>query len=146
MTYQHLLVAISNADESEPLLQKAQALAKIFGAQLSLSHAVPFVVTESVGEMPITPALEITEDLQRASQAMLKTLCEKHGIDPGRAYVSIGGASDEILRIAAEVGADLIIVGHSPRHGLISFLFGHTESSVVSHSKCDVLAVMLPAA
>ena len=56
--------------------------------------------------------------------------------------MEIGSPKAEIIRIAEDMGADLIVVGSHGRHG-IALLLGSTAASVVHHAKCDVLAVRL---
>jgi universal stress protein A len=49
----------------------------------------------------------------------------------------------EIVRVAEEESADLIIVGSHGRHGL-ALLLGSTANNVLHHAPCDVMAVRLP--
>jgi len=54
--------------------------------------------------------------------------------------VEIGVPKREIVRIAGEQGADLIVIGSHGRHGL-QLLLGSTANGVLHLAKCDVLAV-----
>ena len=54
-----------------------------------------------------------------------------------------GNVKGEILRVARELQADLIVIGAHERHGL-SILVNLTEDTVLHGSPCDVLAVRLP--
>jgi universal stress protein A len=65
------------------------------------------------------------------------------GLEEAAISVEFGKTSTVILEKAAELGADLIIVGTHNRHGL-SLLLGNTADSVIHHAPCDVLAVHLP--
>jgi nucleotide-binding universal stress UspA family protein len=55
--------------------------------------------------------------------------------------VLVGHPADQILRVAAETGVDLIVVGHRGRSGIREWLFGSTSRRVVSHARCSVLVV-----
>jgi len=48
----------------------------------------------------------------------------------------------EVVRIAQEHNADLIVIGSRERHG-VSILFNFTEDTVLHAAPCDVLAVRL---
>ncbi|MCA1594319.1 MAG: universal stress protein, partial [Acidobacteria bacterium] len=55
--------------------------------------------------------------------------------------VTHGEAASEIVRVARERGADLIVVSSHGRTGLGRILFGSTAESVVRHAHCPVLVV-----
>jgi universal stress protein A len=54
----------------------------------------------------------------------------------------MGNTKAEILRVAEEEGADLIVLGSRERHGL-AILVNLTEDTVLHAAHCDVLAVRL---
>ena len=60
----------------------------------------------------------------------------------GACSVEVGSAKTEILRVAAEERADLIVLGSRERHGL-AIPVNFTEDSVLHAAHCDVLAVRL---
>jgi nucleotide-binding universal stress UspA family protein len=55
--------------------------------------------------------------------------------------VEDGHPSEIILRLAESEGSDLIVLGRRGISGVERFLMGGVSSSVVNHSKCDVLIV-----
>jgi universal stress protein A len=63
-------------------------------------------------------------------------------IDPQQKFLEQGDPRDEIIRVAEENQADLIVLGSHGRHGL-ALLLGSTANAVLHHAKCDVLAVRL---
>ena len=52
-----------------------------------------------------------------------------------------GEAASEIVRVAKERGADLIVISSHGRTGLGRILFGSTAESVVRYAHCPVLVV-----
>ena len=56
--------------------------------------------------------------------------------------VHTGNIKSEVVRIAQEHNADLIVIGSRERHG-VSILFNFTEDTVLHAAPCDVLAVRL---
>jgi nucleotide-binding universal stress UspA family protein len=55
-----------------------------------------------------------------------------------------GEPAAEIVRVAEERGAGLIVVSSHGRTGLGRILFGSTAESVVRHARCPVLVVKPP--
>jgi hypothetical protein len=49
--------------------------------------------------------------------------------------------SDEIVRVAEEIGTDLIVMGSRGLGGVRRALMGSTSDSVVRHAYCPVLVV-----
>ncbi|MES0872701.1 universal stress protein [Sinimarinibacterium thermocellulolyticum] len=141
MTYQHLLAAIAIDEHGEGVAKRAKALAAQFGARLSIVHVVEYIPLET-GEALMAAPPDLAAQLQEQARARLHELSVRLGLGDAQLRVASGGVAAEINRAAADVGADLIIVGHHPRHGL-SALFSHTEEDVVQRARCDVLAVCL---
>ena len=140
-TYQHLLAAIALDEHGEGVALRAKALATAFNARLSIIHVVEYIPLET-GEALMAAPPDLSNQLQRQAELRLKELCERHGLGSAQLRVASGGVAAEIHRAARELGADLIVVGHHPRHGLAA-LFSHTEEDVVQRARCDVLAVCL---
>jgi nucleotide-binding universal stress UspA family protein len=81
-------------------------------------------------------------DLERAALAALRELVPDETRDSCRIVeqVAFGEADREILRLAADEDADLIIMG-AHRRGPLGALFGSTVQRVVRDSTCPVLLV-----
>ncbi|ENU1226531.1 universal stress protein [Providencia rettgeri] len=60
--------------------------------------------------------------------------------DKYSAQVLMGTPRDEILRVAEEISADLIVIG-SKRPGMSTYFLGSTASMVIQNSKISVLTV-----
>jgi nucleotide-binding universal stress UspA family protein len=74
-------------------------------------------------------AAEIQHELDQA---------EVHGSVHFFVHARIGKAAEEILRLAREVGADLIIVGSKGMTGLERLILGSTSEHVVREAGCTV--------
>jgi len=62
---------------------------------------------------------------------------------PGvQSRLEVGIIKVEILRVAAAIRADLLVLGSHERHGL-ALLLGSTEKAILHKAQCDVLAVHL---
>jgi len=53
----------------------------------------------------------------------------------------VGHAGQVLPHYALEVGADLLIIGHSGHSGIWGRLLGTTADKVVDHAPCSVLVV-----
>ena len=58
--------------------------------------------------------------------------------------IAHGEPAAEIVRVAEERGAGLIVISSHGRTGLGRILFGSTAESVVRHARCPVLVVKPP--
>lgn len=141
-TYSHLLVAIELNGGGEIVLRRARDLAKFFGARLSVVHAVEYLPLDA-GESLIAAPVDLTQQMQQQAQDQLHDLCQRIGLPEDAAIVSPGGVVAEVLRLSADLSADLIVIGHQQRRGL-SALFSHTDESIVHRAPCDVMVLKIP--
>lgn len=141
-TYSHLLVAIELNGGGEIVLRRARDLAKFFGARLSVVHAVEYLPLDA-GESLIAAPVDLTQQMQQQAQDQLHDLCQRIGLPEHAAIVSPGGVVAEVLRLSADLSADLIVIGHQQRRGL-SALFSHTDESIVHRAPCDVMVLKIP--
>jgi nucleotide-binding universal stress UspA family protein len=58
-----------------------------------------------------------------------------------QAHLSMGKADHEIVALAEEIGAGLIVMGSRGRSGIRRALMGSASDSVVRHAHCPVLVV-----
>lgn len=61
-----------------------------------------------------------------------------------RRFTSTELAADDVLNTAAEVGAELIVIGLRHRSPVGKLLMGSTAQSILLDADCSVLAVKLP--
>ena len=97
---------------------------------------------DPAGEALLPPPVNLEEELVASAEQRLQALADRLGIPNAARRIEIGTIKSEIVRIANEIGADLIVLGGYERHGL-ALLLGSTESSILNAAPCDVLAVRL---
>lgn len=140
---QRILVPIDFSSHSLKALHYAAAFAQQFGAALVLLHVnEPVVFPSELGYAPLaTEALD--QRLREDAHNRLKTLaheCSAHGLKVDT-EVTAGRPFNEIVRTAAELEADLIVIATHGFTGFTHVLLGSTAERVIRHARCPVLVV-----
>lgn len=138
--YKHILFATDLTEDTEYLVKKVRAMCQLTGAKLTLIHVVEPLPGYSYAYLGI-------EDIEGQLLSEARTSIEKLGtqmqVPVAEQHVEVGPTKTKILKIADDVGADLIMCGSHGRHGL-SLLLGSTANAILHGANCDVLTVRLP--
>jgi universal stress protein A len=137
--YRRVLLVVDLSEDSLLIGRRAQAVATALGATIDLLHVVEYVPVEPMGET-LMPAVQIEDELLDRAKQRLAALGTQLGVPAASCRVEAGNVKAEIVRIARELNADLIVLGSRERHGL-SILVNFTEDTVLHAAPCDVLAV-----
>jgi nucleotide-binding universal stress UspA family protein len=142
-----ILVPTDFSKYSEVALAYAAAFAEKFGAEIHLLHVVQDVgvfVPDLVTAAP--PMVPSVDQLTAAARSALERIVKENKLDrfPVHLHVSQGTAFYEIIRMAREADADLIILGTHGRTGLKHVLMGSVAEKVVRKAPCPVLTVRHP--
>ncbi len=138
--YKHILFATDLTEDTDYLIAKVRAIRGFTGAKLSIIHVVEPLPGYSYAYLGIE---DIEGQLVTESKQSMEKLASQLNVNRADQFVEIGPTKTKILKIAGEVGADLIICGSHGRHGL-SLLLGSTANAILHGAKCDVLTVRLP--
>ena len=79
-------------------------------------------------------AMSVTEEILDEGVQRLKTM----GFSP-TARLGVGEPGREIVAVAEEIGANLVVVGHRPDGPLARWWFGSVGTYLVKHVRCSVL-------
>lgn len=139
--YSRILLVVDLTEDSLAIGQRAKALAECCGAELSMLHVVEYVPVEPMGET-LLPAVQIEEELVTRARQRLADLARELGLEQNGQTVATGNIKAEIVRVAQQERADLIVLGVRERHGL-SIMVNFTEDTVLHAASCDVLAIRL---
>jgi universal stress protein A len=139
--YKKILVLLDLSDDSEQVAIAARDLAAHSNASMLVLHVVEFIPVEPLGES-LMPTAQIEDELIKRSHEKLDALIERLALPRSVGRVESGNTKAEILRVAEEEKADLIVLGSRERHGL-AILVNFTEDTVLHAAHCDVLAVRL---
>jgi universal stress protein A len=139
--YKKLLTLVDLSSDSDSVARAGCELAADFGAAMVILHVVEYVSVDPIGDSLIT-AVQFEDQMQDNARDRLKQLIARLGLEHTATRVEVGNTKAEILRVAAEESADLIVVGSHERHGL-AILLNQTEDTVLHAAHCDVLAIRL---
>ncbi len=134
-----LPVDLNHTESLGKAVEVAVHFARTSGARLHVVTVVP-----GFG-LPVV-ASYFPEDFEQKALASAKQALDRFvaknvpkGL-PVQPIVAHGTVYDEILRCAAELGVDLIVMA-SHRPEMQDYLLGSNASTVVRHAKCSVLVV-----
>ncbi len=146
----NILVPTDFSEFSRLALDYAITIARTFKASIILIHVTPEKELDSIRQ--ISPYLEpgrIEELLKGRESEDRKRLNEfippekKEGIKT-EAIHRVGTPFLEIIKVAKEKEADLIVMATHGRSGLSHILFGSVAEKVVRKSTCPVLSIRPP--
>lgn len=138
-----ILVATDGSPNSDLAVRKAAAMARAFYAELHLAHVVPVSRGYSLtGEESTGPGL-YEEDLRAARQLLEKETvrAREAGWEPTETHLREGEPVAEVLGLAEESGADLIVVGSRGLNPRERPPIGSVSSGIATHAPCPVLIV-----
>jgi universal stress protein A len=139
--YSHILVGLDLTEESSLVIDKAIALARMCGAQLSIAHVIEPITFAYGGDMPLDIS-EVQEQQVEKAEHELQAIAQKIDFPIQQQHVLVGQPATELHFLAQQQDVDLIIVGSHGRKGL-ALLLGSTPNSVLHGATCDVLAVLV---
>jgi nucleotide-binding universal stress UspA family protein len=138
-----ILVATDGSHDAASAARRAAGMARAFGAELYLVHVVP--VSEPYHMLGAAyeegPSL-YEEDIERARNLLGKQadLVKAAGGEVARTYLKSGEPDAEVVALAEEIGADLIVAGSRGKSPLRRPI-GSVSSSIAAHAHCPVLVV-----
>ncbi len=135
MTQKTILFPTDFSHASDAALPHAEALAKQVAARLLIVH---------VEEPPLAyGGGELYYGIPEPSSARILTMLEDvKPTDPAVPFahrLTMGDPAGEIIRIAAEEGAEMIVLGTHGRTGMTRLLMGSVAEAIVRRSPCPVL-------
>jgi nucleotide-binding universal stress UspA family protein len=122
--------------------QVARNLAERYGAEILLVHIVPGILPEAILVTLRHAVPQYGHVLQEDAQKRLGQFVEKEGL-AARATIltAVGEPWKEIIRVARESKANLIVLGAHGWEGWEMALLGSTVSRVIRDAPCPVVTV-----
>lgn len=138
-TFKRILAATDFGDASRRAIELATALAGECGADLTLLHVCEVHGYSQTGPIPYDLLTPVAEQAQARLDELLGAVRET--CPRARSRVKVGVAWEQILAVAAELRADLVVMGTHGRRGLSHALVGSVAEHVVRLSPVAVLTV-----
>lgn len=146
--YRRILIATDDSECSKKALQHGHDLAGIMGASVALIHVIEPTSPTNYGADPLMgqqPIIipETTEIQEESSKTLLDEISKRFQDTAEEVFTfsRIGSPKQEILSVANEWGADLIIMGTHGRTGFDHFISGSVSEGVTRRANCPVLVV-----
>ena len=130
---QHILCATDFSPESNHAARYAHALARAYGARITMLHVLPGLLASNPEAEKL--AHIFVEEMRR----------QLPGVVPGKTYLecrlAFGEPSEEVFRLRETTQADLIVLGarHAGRYA--THLLGGVAYRVAAGAECPVLTV-----
>jgi APA family basic amino acid/polyamine antiporter len=138
--FRRILVPMKLGDIGEEMVATAIALAKEGGAEVEAITVVRVPRRfELAGELPPDVAAMVDASMDEA-----RLLGEDHGVEVRTDVVRARSIGHAIVEEAQARGADLIVLGSSPRWRRQSRFFSPTVDFVLRRAPCEVLVVAFP--
>ena len=139
-----ILLATDGSKEAELAALRAVNLADATDSELHVVHVgvVPILLESYPGTLGYERRLY--EEIEEMSRELLRELSwrvKAAGGTVAGAHLRMGDVDLEIVALAEELGADLIVMGSRGLGGLRRALMGSVSDSVVRHAHCPVLVV-----
>lgn len=140
--YRKVLVGYDGSKNAKRALERAIALATGEGAALRIVVAVNTILPVYGTTAPYYPPDYAEQVTKEGKESLAEAVARaKEFTQKVSGSVIDGHPAEMILSSADRDGSDLIVVGRRGISGVERFLMGSVSSSVVNHSKCDVLIV-----
>jgi nucleotide-binding universal stress UspA family protein len=141
-----ILIAVEDSEHSDKAANYGFGLARKLKAQVALIHVneipagTPYIADPMLNEPPVIlpEMIRIQQENSKRLLSRISKLGDGITIDT---FQNLGDPKDEILSVADEWNADLIILGTHGRTGLDHFISGSIAESVARKAKCPVLII-----
>lgn len=136
--YKKVLLAYDGSVEGRRALREGARIAQLCGSEVFLLAVVE--ASAGIGTLDggfVLPIAEQVEDYKKILGEGVERL-KSMGFSP-TARLGIGEAGREIAKVAQEIGANLVVVGHRPDGALARWWFSSVGTYLVKHVHCSVL-------
>jgi len=145
--FHRIVVATDFSECAQEAWGLARRIAAAPGSELVLAHVLTDVPLYGEGVFSIETARKVREGARKWAESALEDWVAKARADGlgARAAVRTGVPHEEIVALARDEGADLVVIGTHRRGGIARALLGSVADRVVRLAPCPVLTVREPA-
>jgi nucleotide-binding universal stress UspA family protein len=144
--FKRILAACDFSEASNHALTYGTSLAQENDASLTLLHVIEALSNEDALAAADQRTIEYVDQRKRDARESLRLLAARdtHAACETHERVELGSPARTILYVAAEIQADLIVMGAQGRGPLGVMLFGSTTQTVLQRAACPVLTARAP--
>jgi nucleotide-binding universal stress UspA family protein len=140
-----ILLAADGSEEATLAARTATDIAEKTGSELhvvlvGLSVSYVGMGPVEIADIPAPSQEELTEEAQRLLDTQSRQIEAAGGVVT-QAHLRVGRPDEEIVALAEELGAGLLVIGSRGLGGIRRALMGSVSDSVVRHAHCPVLVV-----
>jgi nucleotide-binding universal stress UspA family protein len=142
--FQHILVPVDGSETAQMAVDKATALAKAFGSQVTVIYVIdPYPFTGVGTDFAYGQAEYLNAATAEANEAVknAKQSFADSGVNVDTSVVEAHTAWRGIVEAGESLQADLIVMGSHGRNALEKLVLGSVAQAVLSHTKLPVLVV-----
>jgi universal stress protein A len=140
LKFDRILVPIDFSEHSLKAFRSAIDFARQFDAELILVHVVEQIIYPGDWMYPPVALSDFAGEKQTEVTARLRALASGARVRT-REFARLGRAWHEIVEIAKETKANLVIIATHGYTGLRHALLGSVAEKVVRHAPCPVLTI-----
>jgi universal stress protein A len=146
LSFKYILCPTDFSEPSYEGLRYAIEMAAKFGAELGVVHVIPMVPQRPSDPNYVFSVPEYERTLHSGAERQLLKLIEERipREIKVRPITGHGNAGKEILQIAEEQRADLIVIATHGLTGWRRVVFGSVAEQVVRSATCPVLTIRAP--
>jgi nucleotide-binding universal stress UspA family protein len=132
---ERVLAAVDLSSASVPTIDAAERFAKIFNAKLRALHVIE--------PWPLIPGLPMgdADVVRRTEEELERSIWPRISLPGADQMVREGPAAETIVQVAAEWGADLIVVGSHGRGWIDRLLIGSVTEKLLNRLLTSILVI-----
>lgn len=133
-----VLAAIDGSDVSDDVISTAANLCQTLGAELHLVHVAEPLPEPGGANAVVMSVPKLLESAHSVLEAVIARARETFG---GRivGHLAAGAPSREVLQLATDLQADLIVVGSHRKNRVERWLLGSVSDQIIRKASCAVL-------
>lgn len=140
-----IVLAVDGSEESKLAADAAAEISKATGSPVHLIYVMP---TESrlLGHHSYSRDVkrQLMEDAKAEARRFLDSRAEEvrsAGGETAQTYLGVGRPDEEIVELAEEISAGMVVIGSRGLGGVRRALMGSVSDSVMRHAHCPVMIV-----
>ncbi len=140
MPYQKVLIAVDGSEHSMKVAEHGMNLSSQLGASIAVVFVIDTAKVNKEGKSGRLPQEQIAK-LKIEADKIINGIAEQFNDCKFERFLPEGKPSKEIVTIATDWGADLIIMGTRGRTGIKRLLLGSTAENTLRLSHTPILIV-----